>query len=804
MRAFLAAGLVAAGLGLARAEGPAPFVFPDAPFAGAGEGAIELMGLERWDEARAALTAFAASKDAPADAAGRARLAYVTALCDRRLGHWADAAAGFDAAADGLPLLVDYARYYAAEAYENAGDLARARERVDAVGPDAVLHAEARLLAGDLLRAAQKWDEVATHYAAYLASYPKGIRVAEALFYTAEAEERLGHAGAAMARYRQLEIEQPLSSWAERARPRLDALIAALPKKKRAAARELRTAERIARGHVYFDAMRNELAEADFAAALQDRTLERTQRCDAAYHLAQTVFKERQRPRAAPLFDDAVLACEHLPSTDLLVRALYQGGRSWGSAGDAQKAIARFERVQGFGDHSFADDAAVRASEQWASLEDKGDPAAGAEVEKILAAVPTRFPDGDMKGEALWRLAWRAWRAQRYEDAVRWLDAEIAAVPHEQSYFAEGQTHYWKGRAFEKLGRKDDARAAYARAVREYPLSYYALLALNRLHEGYPADYAALVAELKTAGAPRPWSFAPRAVFAEPGYQRAVELLRLGQGEAAERELAHIGLRVPDGRREVTDPDQAELLWATALLYDRAQRFDKSHWIARWSVRDHERAWPNGDNRGKWEIAYPRGYWHLLVPAAKEQGVPADLLVAFVREESAFDPIMESFANAIGLTQMILPTATRFGKGLGFPISRETLRDPEKNVAVGSRWLGFLWTTFHQHLGLVIAGYNSGEGAVWRWLCERGTWDYDEFGEAIPFDETRNYTKRVLSSDFVYSFLSDGTIPVVPNAIPGDAINAKRCKTAAISAPASASGQRTIASPAAPPPPRPR
>jgi len=246
----------------------------------------------------------------------------------------------------------------------------------------------------------------------------------------------------------------------------------------------------------------------------------------------------------------------------------------------------------------------------------------------------------------------------------------------------------------------------------------------------------------------------------------------------AERELSRAGLRAPEGRQKVTDPARQEELWATAFLYDRARRWDRSHWIARWHVLDYKLAWPTADTRGKWEIAYPRGYWHLVEPAAKQLGYPPELLEAFVREESAFDPVMESFANAIGLTQMIMPTAQRFGKGLGFDISRETLRDPEKNIAVGSRWLAFLWGTFQQNLPLVIAGYNSGEGAAWRWLCQRGDWALDEFVEAIPFDETRNYTKRVLSSFFAYAYLGDGTIPVVGNEIPKDAINEKKCPAA--------------------------
>src|SRR5262249_17964552 len=151
--------------------------------------------------------------------------------------------------------------------------------------------------------------------------YPKGIRLAEALFYAAEAEEKLGRKKAAADKRRQILVEHPLSPWADKVK---------IPKL------ELTASERIARGHVYFDAMRNELAAADFAAALRDRTPERPRRADAASPLAQPVFKGRQPPRAAPLFDAPTPACEHLPSTDLLVRSLYQGGRSWGAAAEPQ------------------------------------------------------------------------------------------------------------------------------------------------------------------------------------------------------------------------------------------------------------------------------------------------------------------------------------------------------------------------------------------------------------------------------------------------------------------------------------
>lgn len=743
------------------------------------------LALRSFAKARDLFAQALASPNEARDDAARARLAFLLALCDLELGRFAEAAARFDQAASALPLLADYARYHAARAYYWSGDLDRALARARQVAPDAVLYAEAQLLVGDVLRRQGDPRAIAAHYAKYLAEHPGGIRVAEARFRLAEAYEKAGRAvPEALELYRKITIEHPLESWSEAARARLEALLSRLPKRQRKKVATLTAAEHLARADVYFDHMRNPESEMEYRRALAAPGLTPDLECQIRYRLAQSVFKQRQRARSAPLFDEAIDACARTQNTDLQTRAAYQAGRGWFNHGDHERAIERFVRAETWNPgHSFNDDARLRQAEVWADLaEAKPERAAEARarVTELLSTLPEVHPDGDMKAEALWRLAWRDYKEGRYEDAIRWLDRQIATVPHDDNYWAEGQAQYWKGRALEKLGRRAEAMAVWEAGIRQYPLSYYSLLALNRVRERSPREFSRLVAELRRP--PRDWRpgapelrFAPRPVFGTPGFARAVELLRLGLGAEAERELARLGLRPPPGRSAVTDPDRAEELWATALLYDRAGRHDKSHWIARWSVLDYKRAWPTEANALRWRIAYPRAWWHLLEPAAKAQGYPPELLVAFVREESAFDPILESFANAIGLTQMILPTARRFGKDLGFPITRENLRDPEKNVAIGSRFLAFLWRTFEERVALVVPAYNAGEGAVWRWLCERAAWDQDEFAEEIPYDETRNYSKRVLASYFAYAFLESGEVPSLPNDIPPSVVNAKRC-----------------------------
>jgi soluble lytic murein transglycosylase len=158
-----------------------------------------------------------------------------------------------------------------------------------------------------------------------------------------------------------------------------------------------------------------------------------------------------------------------------------------------------------------------------------------------------------------------------------------------------------------------------------------------------------------------------------------------------------------------------------------------------------------GANGWRWRLAFPRAFEDLVVDAAGKNALPPALLWAIAREESAFDPRVESFANAIGLAQLILPTARRFGDGLD--ITRETLRDPRTNLTVSGRFLGFLSQHWNGHPALMVPSYNAGEAATRRWVNRWARLPIDELVESIPYDETRRYTQRVLSTYGTYHFL---------------------------------------------------
>jgi soluble lytic murein transglycosylase len=154
-----------------------------------------------------------------------------------------------------------------------------------------------------------------------------------------------------------------------------------------------------------------------------------------------------------------------------------------------------------------------------------------------------------------------------------------------------------------------------------------------------------------------------------------------------------------------------------------------------------------------WQIAFPRPWADVVGTESAASGIPASLTWAIMREESAFNPDAHSPANAFGLMQLLVGTARSVAKGTSLVVDDGALRKPEVSIALGAKLLGSLRASFSTNPSLAIAAYNGGSGAVRRWLGERGGDDFDVFVERIPFDETRNYLKRVLASEAAYAYL---------------------------------------------------
>jgi soluble lytic murein transglycosylase len=125
-----------------------------------------------------------------------------------------------------------------------------------------------------------------------------------------------------------------------------------------------------------------------------------------------------------------------------------------------------------------------------------------------------------------------------------------------------------------------------------------------------------------------------------------------------------------------------------------------------------------------------------------------------MREESGFDPRAVSTAGARGLTQIMPATGERLAASLGLPDYRpEDLFAAARNLLLGAHYLEQLLERFEGRVSAAVASYNAGPEAVERWLEERPDVEDDEWVEAIPYDQTRAYVKRVLRSQQVYRVL---------------------------------------------------
>ena len=119
---------------------------------------------------------------------------------------------------------------------------------------------------------------------------------------------------------------------------------------------------------------------------------------------------------------------------------------------------------------------------------------------------------------------------------------------------------------------------------------------------------------------------------------------------------------------------------------------------------------------------YKGAYLEVAKAAARKHGVPEDLFLRLVQQESGWNPHAVSHAGATGLAQLMPDTAAKLGVDA---------KDPHQNLDGGARYLAMMYSRFGSWR-LALAAYNAGPGAV------------EKHGGIPPFAETKNYVKAIL------------------------------------------------------------
>lgn len=154
-------------------------------------------------------------------------------------------------------------------------------------------------------------------------------------------------------------------------------------------------------------------------------------------------------------------------------------------------------------------------------------------------------------------------------------------------------------------------------------------------------------------------------------------------------------------------------------------------------------------SRNDIQLRYPNKYEGIIDLYSSQYGFPGEVLSGIIRTESAFTHDIISYAGAIGLSQLMPDTAAEQAGKL--KIHNPDFTDPETNIQVGSayvRWI--LDRDWSDNMSQVLIAYNAGGGNLRKWKRMYPGYRDELFVEAIPYKETRNYVKKVLTSSLVY------------------------------------------------------
>jgi soluble lytic murein transglycosylase len=336
---------------------------------------------------------------------------------------------------------------------------------------------------------------------------------------------------------------------------------------------------------------------------------------------------------------------------------------------------------------------------------------------------------GLTSGEAFADAEWLSgWLSLRFLDQPQRAAEHFAHLSQNvSSPVSQSRALYWRAKAAEALGQRDEAERLLNEAAR-FNFTYYGQLAATR------GDRTATLSLPDTSRV----SDAARNRFEN---RELVRALRLMAEVGAQRDFESIAFYLDD---TLDDPQEIELLAQMA----REQSY------ARTALRTAKAGLFR--NVVATNAAYPL----IELPSSVRSGgrpEPA-LVLAIIRQESEFDPGVVSHANAHGLMQLIPSTAQAQARRIGMSYQRSALTgDPQYNMTLGSSHLADLVDDFNGSYVLAAVSYNAGSSRAREWIGDWGdprsrSVDVVDWVELIPFAETRNYVQRVMENLQVYRY----------------------------------------------------
>ena len=313
------------------------------------------------------------------------------------------------------------------------------------------------------------------------------------------------------------------------------------------------------------------------------------------------------------------------------------------------------------------------------------------------------------------QLGWKARAAMRAGD---W--ASVAAAIDAMSERERGISvwRYWKGRALREQGMQAEGNALLAALSVEH--NFYAQLAAEDLGpaiSALPAVYPVTPEDIAS-------------VEHMPAIQRALKFHQLGLRYEGALEWRW-AMRALDDRK----------LLAASEVARRANLLDRAIDSADRTQSQHD-----------FGLRYPMPFRDVVSTYSKQLQLDEAWVYGLVRQESRFMVDARSSAGARGLMQIMPATARTLARRLGLTHDREQIADIDRNITLGTFYLRDLLDRLDQQPVLATAGYNAGPGRARAWRAEKSL-EGAIYTESIPFNETRDYVRKVMSNTMYYSRL---------------------------------------------------
>jgi soluble lytic murein transglycosylase-like protein len=311
--------------------------------------------------------------------------------------------------------------------------------------------------------------------------------------------------------------------------------------------------------------------------------------------------------------------------------------------------------------------------------------------------------------------AWRVRAALRVQDWPEVLDSVNAMSEQQQR---DGAWQYWKARALQALGKPAEARAIFASLSADF--NFYGQLASSELADP-------VLSEAKPVY--KPDRQAIEEVSALPGVQRTVALYRMGLRNDA----------LEEWRWVLRNLNDRELLTAAEIAL-RNKMYDRAIGAAEKTISQHDLS-----------LRYLAPYRANLQVHIREHGLDEAWVYGLMRQESRFTTSAKSEVGAAGLMQIMPSTARWAANKLGLKSYRNALiQQLDTNLRLGTYYMKAILAQSENSPVLASAAYNAGPLRALQW---RGDLPMEGaiYAETIPYEETRDYVKKVMSNSVYYA-----------------------------------------------------